>query len=266
MAQDGLARRLRMLDPLFTVLAPRFTGWGNIPDDRPLLFVGNHTIFGVFDVPLLFARLYRKRGIWLRPLGDHAHFRVPLWRDFLARYGVVDGTRDNCRALMKEGECLLVFPGGAREVAKRRNERYRLIWKERTGFVKMAIEAGCTIVPFAAVGVDDAFDIILDADDIKRTPLGALLGKLGVRDDVLLPLARGLGPLPRPERLYFHFCEAVPTAHLRGGEGDDVIVRRTRDEVKARIERGIAELLAAREKDPKRYLRGRIATALKRRR
>ena len=45
MAQDGLARRLRMLDPLFTVLAPRFTGWGNIPDDRPLLFVGNHTIF-----------------------------------------------------------------------------------------------------------------------------------------------------------------------------------------------------------------------------
>ena len=45
------------------------------------------------------------------------------WRDFLAGFGAVDGTRENCAALMREGESILVYPGGAREVFKRKSEK-----------------------------------------------------------------------------------------------------------------------------------------------
>src|SRR5205085_1291353 len=106
----------------------------NIPAERPLMFVGNHTLYGILDSALLFDMLYRERGILLRGLGEHLHFKIPLWGPLLARFGVVDGTRANCDALLAAGECTLVFPGGAREVARRKNEKYPLHWKERMGF------------------------------------------------------------------------------------------------------------------------------------
>lgn len=257
---EDIERAARLFDPLRHLAQPYFDGWDRIPDDRPLLFVGNHTLYGVLDVPFMYMALFRKKGIVLRPLGDHIHFAIPIWRDLLARYGVVDGTRENCSALMDANECLLVFPGGAREVAKRRGEKYQLIWKQRLGFVRLAVRHGCTIVPFSAVGVEDAYDIVIDADDVMQSPLGAVLRKLEVRLDVLMPLARGVGPtpVPRPERFYFRFGAAIPTREHAGAQDDDEICHRLRDRVSAAIEAGIEELIAYRAADPLRPLRARL--------
>ena len=65
---------------------------------------------------------------------------------------------------MKAGENILLFPGGAREVAKRKGEAYQLVWKKRLGFVRLAVEHSYRILPFASVGQEDAFSIILDAN------------------------------------------------------------------------------------------------------
>lgn len=46
-----------------------------------------------------------------------------------------------------------------REVAKRRGEEYLLQWKESPDFVRLAARCNALIVPFAAVGADDAFDV-----------------------------------------------------------------------------------------------------------
>jgi len=75
---------------------------------------------GVLDVPLMLLGLHERTGVLVRPLGDHIHFQIPVWRDLLARFGTVDGTRENCEALMRAGESILVLPGGAREVFKHR--------------------------------------------------------------------------------------------------------------------------------------------------
>ena len=246
-----------LVEPWRRLTSPRFVGLERIPrGERPLLFVGNHTILGLLDTPLLVAEVWRRAGIFLRGLGDHAHFKIPVWRDVLTRMGVVDGTRENCDRLMRDGEALLVFPGGGREVAKRRGEKYRLMWKERLGFARMALKHGCTVVPFAAVGAEDALDIVLDADDVMRSPLGAIVRKLGVRSDVIMPVVKGVGPtpLPRPERMYFWIGDAI---RVEKGEGDEA-ARGLRDRVKAAVEAGIAELLAIREGDPGRTLRGRL--------
>ena len=44
----------RLMGPARFVVDPHFFGVEDIPEDRPLLFVGNHTLYGVLDPPLAF--------------------------------------------------------------------------------------------------------------------------------------------------------------------------------------------------------------------
>jgi 1-acyl-sn-glycerol-3-phosphate acyltransferase len=222
-----LRAALALLAPWRAFTRPVFHGLDRIPTTRPLLFVGNHTVWGVLDTPLLFAELWEKKGILLRALGDHVHFTVPVWGTLLRRFGVVDGTRENCARLMEAGESVLVFPGGGREVAKRRGEQYQLFWKERVGFARMALTHGATIVPFAALGVEDALHIVADANDLLASPLGPLVRRLVRRTDVIPPLVR---PKRRP-RLSFEFGEPI----VPEGSGEDA-VRALRDQTRKSVE------------------------------
>lgn len=71
---------------------------------------------------------------------------------------------------------VLLFPGGAREVNKRVGQEYQLFWKDSPDFVRLAARCGAIIVPFAAVGADDAYDVIMEAEDLLETPvLGNLI-------------------------------------------------------------------------------------------
>ena len=103
---------------------PQFQGLENVDPLKPALYVCNHTLYGMLDGPLLYEKLYEEKGILLRALGDHFHFKIPLWGDLLKRGGTVAGSRDNCAKLMEQGEHILVYPGGGREVAKRKGEEY----------------------------------------------------------------------------------------------------------------------------------------------
>jgi len=257
---DIAAARL-LLEPWRLLTAPCFYGVDRVPRDRPCLFVGNHTLMGVLDVPLMLLGLYARTGIVVRPLGDHVHFRVPLWRDLLGRFGTVDGTRDNCEALMRAGESILVFPGGAREVFKHKHERYRLIWKNRLGFARLAIAHGYPIVPFAAVGAEDCYDVVFDSDDLRRTPLGPLVEWLVPRPDELPPLVNGIGLLPRPRRFYFRFERPIETA---GRDGGPEACLEVRAEVARAIEHGIAALRRSERRDPAGALAVRLAHELAR--
>ena len=251
----------RLLDPLRFFLRPRYVGLERVPDERPLLFVGNHTLFGLLDTPFLVADMWARRRILLRALGDHIHFEIPVWGRLLERYGTVDGTRENCAALMRQGEAILVFPGGAREVNKRKGEKHTLLWGDRLGFARLAVGHGCTIVPFASIGPDDAFDILLDAGDALSSPFGpGLRNRAGRKAEIIAPLVRGVGPtpLPRLERLYYHFGEPIPTAHLGGDQGDIEAARAVRDATRSAVEAGIETLLRLRESDPLRSTASRV--------
>lgn len=252
-----------LLEPWHWLTAPRFTGLEHVPTDRPVLAVANHTLMGVLDAPLLVLGLHELTGVFLRALGDHLHFRVPLWRDLLTRFGTVEGTRDNCHALMRAGESILVFPGGGREVFKHRGEKYQLIWKERVGFVRLAIAHGYPILPVAAVGAEECYDIVVDSDDLLRTPIGPLLRRLAPRADEIPPLVRGIGPLPRPERFYFHCAPLIETRPYAGRAADDALCYRVRERVRRAVQRGIDQLLVQRRRDPQRALQARLAADLR---
>lgn len=251
-----LDRLASIIAPLARVTQPKVYGIERIPD-RGVLFVANHTIYGLIDVPFAMAELWRRREIAVRGLGDHAHYAIPVWRNLLELGGMVHGTRENVRALMREDQAILVFPGGADEVFKQRDERYRLKWKERMGFARLAIEFSYPIIPLAMVGVEEMFGILAD----EHTPLLGQASRL-MRRLVGLPLPPigvGLGPLlPRPERMYFSFGEPIDTRRFAGRADDAAAVQAVRDETRAAIEAGIEFLRSERRADPRRGLAARL--------
>jgi 1-acyl-sn-glycerol-3-phosphate acyltransferase len=255
-SEQAIGRLVTLLEPYRRITQPKFYGIENLPDDGALM-VGNHTIYGFLDLPFMMAEVWKRRRIAIRGLGEHAHYAVPVWRDLLGACGMVRGTRDNVRALMRDRQAILVFPGGAREVNKRRGQQYQLLWGERMGFARLAIEQDYPIVPCAAVGADDMLDVIVD----QKTPL---YGQLALAYEKVMgfptpPVVRGVGltAIPRPERLYFWFGEPIDTTGF-AGQDDDTAARAIRDEVKQSVMAGIQFLRDERDKDPYRDLTKRL--------
>lgn len=255
-------RRLLMVGRLWH--RPWFTGLEHVDPRRPTLFVGNHTLFGLLDVPHVLHELHRVHGIFPRALGDRGHFSVPIWRAWLQSIGCVLGTRENCALLMRARQHLIVFPGGAREVFKRKGEAYRLIWKERIGFARLAATHGYQIVPIASLGADEALHIDIDAADIMRSPIGKLLRATGIADkylrggEELPPLVHGIGPtlIPKPTRFLFSFGRPIPTTRYRHRADDVAAMHELRAKVAASIEAQLAQLMRER-----RRMRGEDAPA-----
>ena len=261
-SERTIDRLVSLVGPLSRLTQPTLYGVDRLPADGSLL-VGNHTIYGFLDLPFMMAEIWKRRRLAIRGLGEHAHYAVPLWRELLGVGGMVRGTRENVRALMRERQTILVFPGGAREVNKRRGQQYQLLWRERIGFARLAIERGYPVVPFAAVGGDDMFDVIVDQNTPVYREAARLYEKLmGFPPP---PIVRGIGwaPIPRPERLYFWFGEPIETRHYGGHYDDTAAARALRDEVKRSILVGIQFLRDERDRDPNRSLLARLTPGLK---
>jgi 1-acyl-sn-glycerol-3-phosphate acyltransferase len=260
-SEGTIDRLVSLIGPLSRVIQPKLYGVERLPADGSLL-VGNHTIYGLMDVPFMMAEVWKRRRLAIRGLGEHAHYAVPLWRDLLAAGGMVRGTRENVRALMRERQTILVFPGGAREVNKRRGQQYQLLWRERIGFARLAIEQGYPIVPVAAVGAEEMLDVIID----QTTPIYGQAARLYAKlmGFPTPPIVRGLGPtpIPRPERLYFWFGEPIDTTRYGGCYEDTAAAQALRDEVKQAILGGIQFLRDERDTDPNRSLVARLAGGL----
>jgi 1-acyl-sn-glycerol-3-phosphate acyltransferase len=256
-AERTLDRMVSLLAPLERISQPKIEGLENLPVDGSLL-VGNHTIYGFMDLPFMMAEVWKRRRLVIRGLGENAHYAVPVWRELLGACGMVRGTRDNVRALMRDRQTILVFPGGSREVNKRRGQQYQLLWRERIGFARLAIEHAYPIVPFAAVGADDMLDVVVD----RNTPIYGQLA--GLYERVLgfppPPVVRGVGPTPFPrlERLYFWFGEPIDSARFGSRFDDTEAARALRDQTKHSILIGIQSLRDTRDQDPHRSLVSRL--------
>jgi 1-acyl-sn-glycerol-3-phosphate acyltransferase len=256
-SEGAIDRLVGLLEPFSTVTQPKLYGVEHLPADGSLL-IGNHTIYGLLDLPFMMAEIWKRRRLAVRGLGEHAHYAVPIWRDLLSVGGMVRGTRHNVRALMRERQTIVVFPGGSREVNKRRGQQYQLLWRERIGFARLAIEHGYPVVPFAAVGAEEMLDVIVDRATPVYGQFAALYEKLmGFAPP---PVVRGVGltPLPRPERLYFWFGEPIDTTRYRGSDDDTAAACELRDEVKLAILLGIQFLRDERDLDPNRGLLARL--------
>ena len=226
---------------------PTFIGAEHIDAQRPAMYVGNHTIYGVFDSPILIDYLFTQHKIVLVSLGDHVHFKVPLWKNLVKGMGAVDGLKETARLAMQQGYSILVFPGGGREVSKRKGEAYTLMWKQRYGFLKLAQEFDYQISPFVALGGDDIYELAVDANSFLKQKWFQVLLKLP-KVDQLLRHGEMIPAIPKhivPKRVPFYFeffpCLTVPKTD------DPEQLQQFRDQLQAQIYAGIAQLQLHRE-------------------
>ncbi len=185
-----IARALRALHEA------RVEGIAHLPRG-PALLVGNHGLLG-YETIVFFERLLELTGRLPRGLADRWFFRVPVLRDVLVRAGGMLGSMENARRALARGDWVVCYPGGAREVLKRdRRQKYRLLWQQSRGFVRLAAEMHVPLVPFAAAGVDDTFDVIATLRGTGKMLMG--------HPKYDLPVLWGRGPVPRPVPFWFRF-------------------------------------------------------------
>lgn len=117
-------------------------------------------------------------------------------------------------------------------------------------------------MPFAAVGAEECYDILVDSDEMRHSPLGPVLEWLTPRADELPPVVAGIGPLPRPQRFYFRFAAPIETQRWAGRAGNQASCLELRAEVAHAIERGIKILRRTRRRDPEATLAARLTHRL----
>jgi len=239
----------RLIKRLFK---PLVLGADNIPD-RPCLFVGNHSLFAL-DGMVLGPLFIKELGRFPRGMGDKFLFTNKRVADYVLKSGAVMGHPEVCSALMKDGQDLLVFPGGAYEAVKPASAVYELQWKERYGFVRLAAKHGYTIMPFGLVGPDEFYGHYMEGQDLPDSALGQFLTRRGlldddIRSDILPPIPVGaLGtPFPKPQRCYLGFGEPIKLSQYKGKKLTSKRLKIIRAEVAEQIETQLAELLFARE-------------------
>ncbi|CAI5949771.1 unnamed protein product [Closterium sp. NIES-64] len=195
-------------------------------------------------------------------------------------FGAVPVTPANTYKVLANKEAALLFPGGVREALKKRGEDYQLFWPERAEFVRMAAKHEATIIPFACIGVDDGFDILVDADEMPSVPVIGPMAVEGVQAwprvsvTIIGPMAvEGVQSWPRVRdaaaagaaaeqfippvvvpkglnRLYFLFGAPIRTKGMKHLLTDKAAAAELYAHVKGEVEGGLQYLLKKREEDP----------------
>ncbi|PNW88163.1 hypothetical protein CHLRE_01g017100v5 [Chlamydomonas reinhardtii] len=271
------------LAPWRDLISPVVLGFSNLPPpgsadfERPMLFVGNHQKMGFYDTPLLVYELY-VRGYRVRGLAHPGHWAGPFGKWFES-FGAVKASPMAAFRLLRGREKVLLFPGGAKEVVKKRGQEYTLLWKDSPDFVRLAAKCDALIVPFAAVGADDAYDVIMDTDEVISHPLlGPLTQGLLARvssalapEESIFPITRlpvvGLPtpiPIPNLQRLYFKFAPPVDPRRLGTDIHNPQQVQQLYDGVKDTVTQCMGELLEVRAADEESQVGERLARSLRR--
>jgi 1-acyl-sn-glycerol-3-phosphate acyltransferase len=246
---DGVA-------PFIDLSRPYVSGLEMLPADGRFLLVGNHTQFVGGEVLLIPHFVRRAINVRVRPLADRRFGQQRgFGRDLMTAYGGVVGAPETARELMRHNETILVFPGGGREIAKFKGEEYHLNWNGRSGFARIAVENDYPIVPVGLVGGDDVYKSLIARDSVLGRLSQTISTKLTGRADMAMPLMRGIGPtlIPRPQRMYLHFGEAIDTTKPVRVSAENWVAT-VRKNTQESLEAILTDLLAVRASDPFREL------------
>jgi 1-acyl-sn-glycerol-3-phosphate acyltransferase len=194
-------------------------GLGNVPEEGPVLLVGNHsggnltpdtTVFTLafstyFGVERLFYQLAHNLVLTMPGLS------------FLRKYGTVAAGRDNARKALQSGAAVLVYPGGDYEVHRPSWEGNRVDFGGRKGFIRLAIEQDVPLVPVVAVGGQETALFLSRGEHLAGAFGLDRLFRLKVLPlSIALPWVLNVGDLlghiPLPAKITI---EALPPIHLR---------------------------------------------------
>ena len=246
----------------------------------PVLFVGNHQLYGFLDLPLVVEEIYAQTGVLVRALAHPVVFSSSSSSRSnggganessgaearsggggglvnYEQFGAVPVGPRTLFKLLSRGDNTLLYPGGVREAFKstKKGEMYQLFWppaSEGGDFARVAARFGATIVPVAAIGAEEGFEMVLDADELLQLPvIGDRIAEGAKRTPAGRPGERFVSPVSVPKvpgRYYFLFGAPIDTRGVDATDREACAALYT--SVQAELESSIRFLLEKRDQDP----------------
>jgi 1-acyl-sn-glycerol-3-phosphate acyltransferase len=225
-------------------------GLGNIPEDGPVLLVGNHSGGNLTPDTGVFTLAFNAYFGVERPFYQLAHNLVLSMPglSFLRKFGTVAASPENAERALKEGAALLVYPGGDYEVHRPVWEGHKVDFNGRKGFIRLALEHDVPLVPVVAVGGQETSLFLSRGETLAKLLMLDKLFRLKVLPiSVSIPWGLNvgdmLGHVPLPAKIV---VEALPPIDLREEFGPEPDLDEVYTEVLARMQAALDALAAER--------------------
>src|SRR4051812_18467109 len=129
-------------------------GLGNIPEDGPVLLVGNHSGGNLTPDTSVFTLAFTAYFGVERRFYQLAHNLVLSMPGLgmLRKYGTVAASPENARKALETGAALLVYPGGDYEVHRPSWDSAKVDFNGRKGWIRLALDNDVPVVPLVAIG------------------------------------------------------------------------------------------------------------------
>jgi 1-acyl-sn-glycerol-3-phosphate acyltransferase len=228
-------------------------GLGNIPEEGPVLLVGNHSGGNMTPDTTVFTLAFNSYFGVERDFYQLAHNLVLSMPGLstLRKFGTVAASPENAEKALKAGAALLVYPGGDYEVHRPSWKRHVVDFDGRKGFIRLALEQDVPIVPVVSIGGQETALFLSRGEWLARALRLDKLFRLKVLPISLAPpwglnVGDMLGHIPLPAKIT---VEALPPIDLREEFGPDPDVDEIYDHV-LRLMQDTLDALAAERRLP----------------
>jgi 1-acyl-sn-glycerol-3-phosphate acyltransferase len=231
---DFIRERLPLMWLLSSVwFRAEVRGLGNVPDEGPVLLVGNHSGGNMTPDTIVFTLAFNTYFGVERAFYQLAHNLVLSMPGlaWLRKFGTVAASPANARRALQSGAALLVYPGGDYEVHRPSWERNRVDFDDRKGFIRLALQEHAPIVPVVSIGGQETALFLSRGERLARLLALDRMFRLKVLP-ISLAIPWGLnvgdmfGHLPLPAKLT---VETLPAIDLRAEFGEDPDVNEVYD-------------------------------------
>ena len=228
-------------------------GLGNIPEDGPVLLVGNHSGGNVTPDTTVFTLAYCAYFGVERPFYQLAHNLVLSMPglSFLRKYGTVAASPANAQKALSAGAALLVYPGGDWEVHRPTLDRNRVDFNRRKGFIRLSLEHDVPLVPVVSIGGQETALFLSRGDRLARLfGLDRMFRLKVLPISLALPwglnIGDMLGHIPLPAKITI---EVLPPIYLREEFGPEPDLDEVYDHV-TRLMQDTLDAMAAERRLP----------------
>jgi 1-acyl-sn-glycerol-3-phosphate acyltransferase len=191
-------------------------GLDQIPDEGPVLLVGNHSGGNMAPDTIVFTLAFVSYFGVERPFFQLAHnlvLAVPHL-SWLPKFGAVAASHANSKQALASGSALLVYPGGDREVHRPSWDSAKVDFGGRSGFVELALSHDVPIVPVVAIGGQETALFLSRGERLARAlRLDRLLRLKVLPISLALPWGLNVGDffthLPLPAKITIQVLEPI---------------------------------------------------------
>jgi 1-acyl-sn-glycerol-3-phosphate acyltransferase len=215
----------------------------NIPEDGPVLLVGNHSGGNLTPDTHVFTLAFTTYFGVERRFHQLAHNLVLSMPGLgrLRKYGTVAATPQNAQRALDEGAALLVYPGGDYEVHRPSWESAKVDFGGRRGFIRLAKEKKVPLVPVVAIGGQETALFLSRGEGLAR-----LLGIDRMFRLKVLPLSLALpwglnvgdmlGHIPLPAKITIQVLPPIDVTEMDVDEAYDTVIERMQSTLTALAE------------------------------